>query len=47
MAEYVVSLNGYVIVEADSAEEALDKASYETPDTMEAKIIEIHYEPKQ
>lgn len=47
MAEYVVSLKGYVIVEADSDEEAIENALNETPDEMAAEIIEIHYEPKQ
>ena len=47
MAEYVVSLKGYVIVEADSDEEAIDNALMEIPDEMEAEILEIHYEPKQ
>lgn len=47
MAEYVVGLTGYVIVEADSDEEAIDNALSEIPDEMEAEIIEVHYEPKQ
>lgn len=44
MAEYVIGLKGYVIVEADSDEEAIDEALLETPDEMEAEILEIHYE---
>lgn len=43
MAEYVVGLKGYVIVNADSVEEAIDSALIETPDEMEAEILEIHY----
>lgn len=43
MAGYVVGLTGYVYIEADSEEEAIDKALNETPDEMEAEIIEIHY----
>lgn len=44
MAEYIVELKGYIVVNADSDEEAIDKALYETPDEIEAEIIEIHYE---
>ena len=47
MAEYIVGLKGYVTVEADSGEEAIDKALTETPDEMEAEILEIHYERKE
>ena len=44
MAEYIVQLTGYIVVNADSDEEAIDTALFETPDEIEAKIIEIHYE---
>lgn len=44
MAEYVIGLQGYVYVEADSDEEAIEKALCEIPDEMEAQILEIHYE---
>lgn len=44
MAEYVVGLSGYVVVHADSDEEAIDNALMEIPDEMEAEILEIHYE---
>lgn len=44
MAEYVVGLKGYVIVEADNDEEAIENALNETPDEMVAEILEIHYE---
>ena len=44
MAEYIVELKGYVVVNADSEEEAIDNALIETPDELEAEIIEIHYE---
>lgn len=47
MAEYVVGLSGYVIVNADSDDEAIENALSEIPDEMEAEILEIHYEPKQ
>lgn len=47
MAEYVVALSGYVIVNADSDDDAIDKALMETPDEMNAEILEIHYETKQ
>lgn len=46
MAEYVVGLKGYVIVSAESDEEAIENALLETPDEMEAEIIEIHYEKR-
>lgn len=44
MAEYVIGLQGYVYVEADSDEEAIEKALAETPNEIEAQILEIHYE---
>lgn len=44
MAEYIVELKGYVVVNADNDEEAIDNALNETPDEIEAEIIEIHYE---
>lgn len=43
MTEYVIGLSGYVIVKADSDEEAIEAALLETPDEMQAEIIEIHY----
>ena len=43
MAEYLVALNGYVLVDADSEEEAIEKALNEAPDDMGAEILEIHY----
>ena len=43
MAEYIVGLQGYVYVEADSDEEAIEKALLETPNEIEAQILEIHY----
>ena len=43
MAEYIVSLQGYVIVEADSDEEAIEKAINEGPNEISAEILEIHY----
>lgn len=43
MAEYIVKLEGYVTVYADSDEEAIENALMETPDEMEAEIAEIHY----
>ena len=42
MAEYVVVLTGYVLVDADS-EEAIEKALNEAPNEMSAEIVEIHY----
>ena len=44
MAEYVVGLQGYVIVEADSDDEAIEKALNEVPNEISAEILEIHYE---
>lgn len=43
MAEYVVVLTGYVLVDADSEEEAIEKALNEAPNEMSAEIVEIHY----
>lgn len=39
MAEYVIGLKGHVIVDAGSAEEAIDNALIENPN----EILEIHY----
>ena len=43
MAEYVIGLQGYVYVEADSDDEAIEKALTEIPNEIEAQILEIHY----
>ena len=43
MAEYVVVLTGYVLVNADSEEEAIEKAVNEAPNEISAEIVEIHY----
>ena len=42
MAEYVVVLTGYVLVNADSEEEAIEKAVNEAPNEISAEIVEIH-----
>lgn len=43
MAEYVIGLQGYVYVEADSDDEAIEKALTEIPNEIEAQILEIHH----
>ena len=43
MAEYLVALTGYVLVDADSEEEAIDKALNEAPNELGAEILEVRY----
>lgn len=47
MTEYMVGFSGWVIVEANSEDEALIKATATTPNDVQYEILETHDESEE